>query len=78
MFYLESVSLVGNSEVKSNSLLEGQLSLALLVSPFIGLKGVANDSLLVETRIEMQSDVSILAEKVDVEAEMQPSTRHPA
>lgn len=40
----------------------------LLASPFAGLQRVTDDMLLIETRVEVESDVAIFAKKVDQEA----------
>lgn len=65
---LESVFFVADLKVESDGLFERELSFTLLISPFVGKKGVADNSLLVESRVEMKSNISVLLQQVDMES----------
>lgn len=65
---LESVFLILDFEIESGRLFEWNLSFTLLVAPFVGNQAVSDDSLLIESRIEVKSDVSVLLEQIDVES----------
>lgn len=64
---LEVGGFVDDDEVEADSLLEGDLAFPLFVAPFVGLEGVADNVLLIETGVEVKGDVAVLAQQVDVE-----------
>ena len=65
---LESIFFVADLKVESDGLFERKLSFALLISPFVGEKGVADNGLLVESGVEVESNISVLLQQVDMES----------
>ena len=63
---LESVSFIYNRKIESDSLFEWNLSFTFLVTPFPSLESVSNNVLLVESWVEVKSNISISTEKVNV------------